>query len=56
MALAPYSFFFVFFCSRRSLLSGRHDRQHLLGGRGGGVGTAGKSFDQSTGNWPQDRF
>ncbi len=43
-------------CSRRSLLSGRHDRQHLLGGRSGGGGTAGKSFDQSTGNWPQDRF
>ena len=41
---------------RRSLLSGRHGRQHLLGGRSGGVGTAGKSRVHSTGNWRQDRF
>ena len=36
--------------SGRSLLSGRHGRQHLLGGRSGGVGTACKSLVQSTGN------
>ena len=51
MASAPYVFFFVFFAAGAVFLAAGTVASISSGGSGlGGVGTAGKSLVQSTGN------